>query len=301
MLASLLQGLRSRYVELISSATHLVILVIAVQINTPEAWVFCLGLIALVSLFAWAANFRRMRLIADTPTSRIGSAAQGYVELFGRAVLSPENLLVSPLGSMRCIWFRYWVYSKTHDRKWACVNQGLSQQTFEIEDSTGRCIVDPDHAEVIGADRRVTYPDRNTRHVEELLFGNAVYALGAFSTIGGAASPLNLKEDVSLLLTEWKRDRATLLKRFDLDGNGEIDLEEWELARKAAQREVEREHREIRAQSGTHVMRAPKDGRLFLLSSLSPKKLKNRYLLWSLVHLAILLLAVGVVIWIYQV
>ncbi|PKO53225.1 MAG: hypothetical protein CVU26_05100 [Betaproteobacteria bacterium HGW-Betaproteobacteria-2] len=89
----------------------------------------------------------------------------------------------------------------------------------------------------------------------------------------------------------------TLHERFDLDGNGEIDLQEWELARRAAVREVEKQHREIRAQNGTHIMRAPRDGRLFILSNHSPQRLRNQYLCWSIWHLLIVLGSVLAVIW----
>jgi hypothetical protein len=50
--------------------------------------------------------------IADIATSRIGSAAQGYVELYGRASVNPENLIRRPLSGMSCIWFRCKLYSK---------------------------------------------------------------------------------------------------------------------------------------------------------------------------------------------
>src|SRR5690606_36085852 len=172
----------------------------------------------------------------------------------------------------------------------------VSDSIFQITDGSGQCFIDPDHAEIIGAERRATTPGQS-RRVEELLFGHSGYALGEFSTPGGAASPLDLTPDVAALLAEWKRDRVTLHQRFDLDGNGEIDLQEWELALRAAQREMEKQHREIRAQSGTHIMRAPRDGRLFILSNHTPQRLRRQYLCWSLWHLTIVLASVAVVIW----
>jgi hypothetical protein len=48
-----------------------------------------------------------------------------------------------------------------------------------------------------------------------------------------------VRVDVSDLLSEWKKDPVQPKKRFDLDGNGEIDMQEWELARHAAFRGVE--------------------------------------------------------------
>lgn len=292
----MLQGFRSRYGELITSVSHLALLVLAFHIGNQVATIFIVGLIGVISFFAWVSNFKRTRLIADTPTSRIGSAAQGYVELHGNALLDPDNLLRSPISGVSCIWYRFQVYVRQQNNKWAKVNQGISNAVFEISDGTGRCFIDPDHAEVIGAERHVTYQGQY-KNVEELLYAPSVYALGEFSTLGGANSPLNLKEDVTALLAEWKRDKATLHQRFDLDGNGEIDLQEWELARKAAVREVEKQHRDIRAQNGTHIMRVPKDGRLFILSNHSPHKLRNKYLCWSMVHLCIIFASVMAVIW----
>ena len=170
----------------------------------------------------------------------------------------------------------------------------MSDSTFEIKDSTGSCVVDPDYAEVISAERRVSYQG-SYKHVEELLYAGSIYVLGEFSTIGGANSVLSLNEDVSFLLAEWKKDPVNLKKRFDLDGNGEIDLREWELARRAAIREVEQQHREIRKETGVHIMRAPRDNRLFLISSLSPQKLRQRYMLWSAFHLSVCFASIGAI------
>ncbi|NIO43193.1 MAG: hypothetical protein GTO41_25390, partial [Burkholderiales bacterium] len=56
------------------------------------------------------------------------------------------------------------------------------------------------------------------------------------------------------LLAEWKRDKDDLIERFDLDGDGEINEQEWMLARQQARRDVKKEHKHIRLQSGTNVI-----------------------------------------------
>ncbi len=294
----MLKDLRSYYVEAITTSSYLVILAFAVYTYQHNTSALSLILIVAVSLFAWVSSHKRASAIADIATSRIGSAAQGYLELYGRASVNPENLIKSPLSGMACIWFRYKVYSKdNHDREWHEISSGVSDTTFEITDGTGKCQVDPDDAEVISPDKRVSYQGVY-KHVEEMLFaGGSIYVLGEFTTVGGANSVLSVREDVSGLLSEWKKDTTQLKKRFDLDGNGEIDLQEWELARKAAIREVEKQHREIRAESGVHVIRAPRDRRLFLISSMSPQRLRQRYQWWSYFHLAVLVLAIVVFFW----
>jgi hypothetical protein len=294
----MLNDLRSRYVEAITSCSYLGIVAFAAYTYRQNTGVLSLALLAALSIFAWVSSHKRASAIADIATSRIGSAAQGYVELYGRASVNPENLIQSPVSGLSCIWFRYKVYSKENgDREWREISSGVSDSTFEIKDSTGQCQVDPDFAEIMSPERRVSYND-GYMHVEEMLFaGNLIYVLGEFSTVGGANSVLSVREDVSELLTEWKKDTVQLKKRFDLNGDGEIDMQEWELARHAAIREVEKLHREIRKESGVHIIRAPRDRRLFLISSMSPQKLRQRYQWWSYFHLAVLVLAVVAFFW----
>jgi hypothetical protein len=294
----MLQTLRGHYSDAITSLSHLALLGIAAQNNDRRVWMICLMLIGGISLFAWMSNYKRCRAISDTPTSRITSAAQGYVELYGDAVLADGNLLLSPYSQTSCIWYRYRLYEK-EDNKWQKIESGTSDRLIELSDGTGKCLIDPDHAEVIAPEKRVSRQG-SYRHEEEFLRRDPLYALGEFSTIGGANSVLDKNADVAELLAAWKENKGVLLQRFDLDGNGEIDVQEWELARRAATREIEKQHREIRAEESTHVMRAPKNERPFILSNLSPQQLRNTYLIWGMVHLSIFLLAIVAVIWFWQ-
>ena len=248
-----------------------------------------LTLACAVALLVWAATLRRARSIADIPTSRIASAAQGYVELQGRTVAS--NLIFSPLSKTACIWYRYQVYEREagKDRQWREVDSGTSSATFDLDDGSGQCTVDPDYAEVIGAEVSTRYLD-NIKQVEELLHGGrTLFALGEFTTVGGANAELNLHDDVNVLLAQWKQDQGELLRRFDLNHDGVVDQQEWELARRLATGTVEKEHRAIRERTGVNMLRSPQDGRPFLLSPLSGQSLRRRYLIWSALHMAVAL------------
>ena len=46
------------------------------------------------------------RMIEDTPTSRIRSAAQGYVELGGRCRALDGTQNLAPLTQRPCVWWR---------------------------------------------------------------------------------------------------------------------------------------------------------------------------------------------------
>jgi hypothetical protein len=255
-------------------------------------WALCLFLVGLASLYGWILSFRRVRAIADTPTSRIASAAQGYVELYGTATMHDGHALTSRLGRVPCVWYRYRIEEKV-GRDWRHVESGASSDTFLLRDGTGECVIDPEGAEVLPVHKRtwVSAPYRFTEWT--IRAGDPVYALGQFRTLGGADPTLDVNDDVRGLLADWKRDRGRLLARFDADGNGEIDLDEWEQARAAARDEVLAKHREIRALPGLHIISAPDDGRLFLLSNAEPFSLTGRYRRWLALHFLVMCGAIG--------
>jgi hypothetical protein len=292
---------KTGYANGITSAGHLALLVVAWYVDSPPVWAGTLALISIISFFFWVSNLRRNRAIADTPTSKIASAAQGYVELYGTAIGAPEYIARGGRNSFPCVWYRYVVYQRQKDKDgndtWVEVDRGVSDSTFAIDDGSGRCLIDPDGAEVLTTHSYTTY-DGDYKTVEEQLQpGEGVYALGEFVTIGGANTDLNQNEDVAALLAEWKKNSQQLLERFDLNQDGQIDMQEWALARRAAQRDVEKQHREIRSQPGVNVVRAARDGRLFLLSNLSPQQLNRRYFWWGWFHLATFFVTGGAALW----
>jgi hypothetical protein len=282
--------LHYQYGNFLTSGAHLLVLFVGARIGTPGSWAFSLVVIAAISLFAWSANFRRSRAVADTPTSKVASAPQGYVELFGRAKVHSGTTTTSPVSHRRCVWYRYSI-EEQRGNKWHPVDSGMSSDTFLLDDGTGQVVIDPDCAEILSRDRR-RWRDGNLRYTEWLLTpGGELYALGELRTEGGSASALDTTRDLNALLSEWKANKPELLKRFDLDGNGQIDLKEWDLARRAALREVQKSHLQTRAEPGVNILRKPRDGRLFLLADLDPNRLARRYGLWTWIQLAIAIAA----------
>lgn len=284
--------IKQHYANALTSGVHLALLFLGFQIDTPLGWRGVLALVSTISFFAWIGNYRRHRSITDTPTSRVASAAQGYVELVGKAAQHPGRTFLSKLTALPCLWFRYRTERKTGDNKWEVVDRGVSSETFLLVDSSGECVIDPDNAEIMTSHKQI-WRQGDYRHTEWLLLpGDRLYVLGDFVTLGGAAAQLDPGQDTAALLTEWKKDRPTLMRRFDLDGDGEIDLKEWELARRQARREVEKHHAEIYAtDNSVHLMRRPTDGRLYVVSNLEPDKLARKYILWSVFHLLVFLAA----------
>lgn len=292
--------LRREYDQLVTSGAQLVLLVFGIQSESRTGWLICLGLVALLSLLAWLSALRRRRAIDDTPTSRIASAAQGYVELRGSGRALAGMPLLSPLSGFPCLWYRFQIEEKSHDGKWRTVERGESKSSFIVDDGSGECVIDPEYAQVMSQHKNVRNSG-NRRHSEWTLhIGDPIYALGDFRTLGGASLQLDAAGDARELLAEWKEQRQALMQRFDLDGNGELSMQEWALARQAARREIARRHSELRAAADTHLLHRPADGRLFLVANLDPQRIARRYLYWAAFHLLVFFAALGALPWVWQ-
>lgn len=293
-------SLRREYGQFITSGAQLLLLLIGARMESRAGWLACVSLTALISLVAWLSTLRRRRAIADTPTSRIASAAQGYVELRGTGKALDDPPLLSHLTTLPCLWYRYRVEEKSGSDKWRTVSSGESEVAFIIDDGSGRCVVDVDHAEILTRHKE-TWVKGRYRHTEwKLLINDPVYALGDFRSIGGGTLELDTRRDIGALLGEWKKDRAGLLKRFDLDADGSVDVKEWALARQAARREVEKQHRDARNEADVHTLRCPGGGQLYLISNLDPEKIARRYLYWAIFHLSVFFGSLGALPWLWQ-
>lgn len=288
----MLVRLRRSYAQFITSGTQLVLIGFALVDRSYRGVLVSSGLMMALSLVAWLAALRRMRMITDTPTSRVASAAQGYVELQGTGRPLGGLPLRSPLTGLPCLWYRYRI-ERRQNNKWIQDGSEESDSSFLLDDRTGQCMVDPEGAEIL-VTRHETWTRGERRYKQWLLIEHdPLYALGDFVTRGSADLSLDVDADVGMLLAEWKHDRRRLLQRFDLDRDGEISLDEWELARRQARREVLAAHREVRNSAELHLLRVPRDGRLYLISSLPPERLALRYRRWSWAHLAFLFLGLA--------
>jgi len=290
-------------------------------LNLPEGkFFFYLLLCGLVSAagFIYAfVFFRRARIIEDTPTSKIRSAAQGYVELAGTGNNMEGDPVIAPLTTTPCTWYRYKV-EKLNDKHSRVVDSGTSDELFVLIGETGRCVVDPDGAVVTCSTKKVwyesSYPSRRHTHKSGGLFarlggryryteermhpGEPLYAIGMFMSVGGGAESFNTDAEVREVLNLWKQNRDGLLKHFDTNGDGELDVEEWEAVRKAAYQRVRREQSKRSVQPPTHLMKKPQhDNRPYLLSVVPQKQLVKRYKLKAAACLTGFLVTGSTAVW----
>lgn len=293
----------------------------ALHAPTPHFWSISLIIIglAIASLVYTFVYLRRARIIEDTPTSKIRSAAQGYVELHGRGQIMDGLPIVSPLTGIQCTWYRYKV-EKMEEKNRRVIRQGTSDEMFLLAGETGRCVIDPEGAVVTPKTKQVWYehdypPMRRAhqgssiflsrlmggryRYTEERMhIGEPLYAIGMFMSVGGNNETFNTDEEVRTLINKWKKNQPALLKHFDKNGDGEIDIKEWEEVRKMAHMKVRKDQLERSLKPATHVMTRPKhDKRPYLLSVYPQHELVKRYKIKAAACVAGFLVAGTVAVW----
>jgi hypothetical protein len=248
----------------------------------------------------WRRSLVNSRVIEDVATSLVRSAAQGYTELCGRQLPAGHAPLAAPLTGRPCTWWAFEIERKEKRRgrkgrtrtTWVTVEKKSSPHLIRFEDDTGHALVNPAGADVVvnvttvwyGHSRRpTTGPDGSAfgrlfaryRYTERIMRpGEPMYVIGHFETRTGELGHTERRRQVSELLREWKGDRQVMVARFDADGDGRIDPQEWEGARAEAQRVVTGR---AGMEPAVNLVLEPPDGRPFLISPKPQEELATHY------------------------
>lgn len=246
-------------------------------------------------------NLKKARYLLDTPTSKIRSAAQGYVELYG-VIESRTELLRGPLSEQPCVWWSFSIDEQVHQERstprWNTVEKGRSTALLSLSDGTGECWIDPQGAHVLPMTKQVWYGTakhplkqqmrthmlahmfvgrKRYRYTEQRLHvGDPLYVIGDFVTRGQGRETLDVEATQSALIREWKTDFPDLVQRFDRDGNGELDVQEWQAVRQSAQEQALLQQQAQHQEPAQHYMRQPREGQPFVLSNYGEDDIAKR-------------------------
>ncbi len=259
---------------------------------------------------------KRARLIEDTPTSKIRSASQGYVEIKGTTLYGKDKELIAPLSKNHCVWYTYKIQRYQRSGKnshWSTVEEGTSKQPFLIQDNTGICVIDPKGAEVMTEHSRTWYGTterpkqiksthhffgiiggRRYRYIEKFIYvHDLIYALGNFKTSGGGRDVPSNHKMTGQVIREWKQDYNQILNRFDQDKNGEISMLEWETVRTAAGQEAEKRRQHLSKIPTVYTLsNTVHKEHPFILSTFSQKTLAKKFRNYAIFSLMGILLFV---------
>jgi hypothetical protein len=259
-------------------------------------------------------HLRQARSISDTPTSKICSAAQGYVELKGTSPTISDGPLS---GAPACLWrlsaVRYRMNRRAGEKIEAELWAGAPSFFLPLDDGTGTCLVSLSEAELDGIetirkrasrdDREALAPffpveerdellcDGNWTLTETVLPANRpLYALGRFSSCTTTEEPRDLDWTEAVLKRGAKVPRvARMLARETAKVAQQYHQEraaEW--SRLARRVEGVDERRPLRGTAQLSVLTVDYESqppRPLLVSYRSESEVKlNRYLgLWPMV------------------
>ena len=263
-------------------------------------WQLLLALGTGATFFASLFNYWRLLKMTEAPISTISAAAQGYIELYGKA--SCEKSLKTPYQGIPCVWYRAWAFANREGDDEESIgitssqllDYSESQTIFTLDDGTAKCEVNPQGAEVIHFMAR-TWRKNDHRYAEEYLpAGKPLYVIGQLDTRKEVLDDAKINQYLREKLADWKKRPQQLLNRFDQNRDGQLDMHEWQQARQQAHQCLLAEHA-IQAHNSNksgieYTLVKPASNQLFLISAISPQQLRDSHKNWLAIHSYLLLL-----------
>lgn len=219
-----------------------------------EADGFVLAVITTVAGYGlWRNGMKLRSLSSSTATSKVASAAKGFVELSGIARALNSEVLRDPIAHKPCVWYHF----ETEERKrwgknsdWRVINSATSARPFVLDDGTALCAIMTLQATIDRRQPQVIKESSTLRHkIWRICAGDPLYALGHIERLAAGELDTSLSaqagkpraqtsydrakrvnEVAGELLRSWKTNPKALVARFDADGSGHVDGHEWEKA-----------------------------------------------------------------------
>ncbi|MDT8444171.1 MAG: GIDE domain-containing protein [Desulfuromonadales bacterium] len=265
------------------------------------------AIVAVPLLWGGFHYLRLKRRIENTPTSKVRSVAMGLVEVHGRT--QRLYALVAPMTQSACVWYRLRKYRKYKNNNWKLVKEvNSSHVPFQVDDGTGRVIVDPAGSTVKARVQQAGFPgqspltftafgsgyDEEEKWIEEVIYeGTSIYVLGYAQPL--REERMSLRERAMIKLRQLKVDPQAM-HRYDTDSDGVIDEAEWQVARNDAELEAMHDHLaegNARKRQEEHVVigRDPHHGLPFIITeTVSEADLVRKY---GQISLALLIAGLG--------
>jgi hypothetical protein len=269
--------------------------------NTEETLIVALVLLIVGLFFVYSGfkKLKRLHAINNTPTSKLRSAAQGYVEVIGRAESLDSKIILGKLTHKPCLWYSFEIEKYSRNGKhssWSTVESGQSDDVFSINDTTGRCNIDPKGADITVHSKEVwrgsqRSPHKTTtgvmsflnsgsyRYTEKRLHVNdPLYALGHLQTLNHARHRISDKMMEREVINEWKKDFHKLIEKYDTNNDGELDLQEWKQVQDDAKPVAQARKITQQAAPDINIIHRPPMGDLpYILSTKAQSSLGKHY------------------------
>ena len=252
------------------------------------------------AFFFGFTRLRRKRRIENIPTSTVRGLAMGLVELIGQA--RTNKALKSPFTNTDCVYYKYNISeyrSSGKSGRWVTIASGNSQACpFILDDGTGKINIYPKGAEMVlpvdyefrtGLGKSLPlnlqsyetkfslkkrWLGRGTLRFREwyITENEKIYILGTAKKSRDFVD--DRKQQLMKRIEELKNDEEKM-KTVDLDKDGQVSQEEWDLAVSSIERQIlDEELKSGKMQEGADVIVGKgEDEKLFMISDRGQEEL----------------------------
>ena len=111
---------------------------------------FIMAGLGLLMFYGGFQNYRKFRLLEDTPMMPIRSIPMGLVHIHGKA--TGDELVTSPITHLPCFYYlvlvEKWVRRQKGGGEWSMCLRHVDHVKFHLQDGTGKVLIDPHQAQL---------------------------------------------------------------------------------------------------------------------------------------------------------
>lgn len=211
------------------------------QLIPESSLVYGLSLTFIGFLIGFFLRLKAFRVISGTATSKIASAAQGFVEIVGQVVKTGTELR-TPYSNLECAWYRHIleekrIDSETRSVSWHLISEETSHLPISVSDGSGENVfLIPNKMLCLNIPGTVRIENDSTffgigdyRHTEYFLKeGDQVLINGAFATftlngLRAARHLLGIASELEQIKDIQKTLRYQVAQQLGLNGKTQID------------------------------------------------------------------------------
>ncbi len=112
--------------------------------------ILIVGGLGLLLIYGGFQNYRKFRVLEDTPMMPIRSVPMGLVHIHGKA--TGDEPVTSPITHVPCFYYlvkvEKWVRDQRGRGKWSMCLRHVDHVKFYLQDVTGKVLIDPHQAEL---------------------------------------------------------------------------------------------------------------------------------------------------------
>jgi len=253
-------------------------------------WAVITTVITTVAFLFALRNWQKSRFMADTPTSTIRAAAQGYTELKGVAQPLVDEPVVGHLTQKPCVWWSYCIEKRVRTNKswrWQTVESGTSPWPFRLDDQTDQCFIDAAGAKIVstvqdcwrgsgrGAPPGINVFMGSYRYTERrIVAGQTLYAIGDYVAVRPPT-----RQDFEAELADQLRAVKNNPRIMDSlrDDTNTIAQTQWDALVERKRQQLDVDWQAAQSQPTRNYLQQPQDNRPFVISAIPEQQLIRRY------------------------